>query len=67
MNNAEFNQHEEQADALAASEKEPCEGRQRMQQEATLLYAECFSFEAIKERMQIVNKAYAASHGLLDK
>jgi hypothetical protein len=66
MKNIEFAQHEAQADAQASTEP-PSNGLRRLEEDHLVLYDQCFSFDAIKERMQIVNKAYAASHGLLDK
>lgn len=65
MTNAEHDQHTEAADA--ATEQQPCDGMRRAMEDRVTLYDQCFGFDAIKERMQVVNKAYAASHGLLDE
>lgn len=65
MSNEELKQHEDEADEL--NRRELCGGSRLAAEERNELYRQCFSFEAIKNRMQVVNKAYAASHGILDE
>jgi hypothetical protein len=65
MKNTEFKQHEEQADAQASAEP-PSDGLRRLQEAIEETDREFFSFEAITTRLNNWNRAYAASHDLLD-
>lgn len=62
MTNAEFNQHEDEADSL----NEPCDGNRRVMEEMQRVQDEVFSSAAIERRLTNWNKDYCANHGLLD-